>query len=72
MTDQPDLADNLLRGAPAIARYLHGSARKEDIRRVYHEAATGRWPIFKEGGILFALKTRLRAPVRNNAWEKPR
>ncbi len=66
MPDQPDLASDLLRGARAIAEEIYGPSETEDeskkkARRLYHEQ--DRWPVFRpdDTGILYALKSRLRA-----------
>ena len=54
------LKDDLLRGARRIARELYPADESEKaLRRVYNEQH--RWPIWSEDGVLFALRSRLRA-----------
>jgi hypothetical protein len=54
------LADDLLVGAPAIARFVFGADGAAEIRRTYHLAATGALPgLFKMGGLLAARKSKL-------------
>ena len=65
-----DLASDLLRGAKNIALELYGSDDPAAQRRVYHEQ--DRWPIFQldESGVLYALKSRLRAHLEAKSIEK--
>ncbi len=51
------LADDVLRGAEAIAGFLYGDARQR--RKVYHLAETSRLPIFRLGSVLCARRTVL-------------
>lgn len=51
------LADDLLRGAEAIAEFLYGDAGQR--RKVYHLAETSRLPIFRLGSVLCARRTVL-------------
>jgi predicted kinase len=51
------LADDLLRGADAIADYLYGDPTQR--RKVYHLAETSRLPIFRLGSVLCARRTVL-------------
>ncbi len=51
------LADDLLRGAEAIAEFLYGDATQR--RKVYHLAETSRLPIFRLGSVLCARKSVL-------------
>ena len=51
------IADDILRGASAIAIFLHGDAAKR--RSVYHEASRGRLPTFRFSGRLCARKSTL-------------
>jgi hypothetical protein len=51
----PSLADDILRGAPAIARFLG-----EDVRYVYYLCAQGYIPCGKVGDRWIASKARLR------------
>lgn len=54
----PDkLADDLLRGAEAIAEFLYGDAGQR--RKVYHLAETSRLPIFRLGSVLCARRSVL-------------
>jgi hypothetical protein len=65
MADQSGLASDLLRGAKSI-----GSDDSAAQRRVYHEQ--DRWPIFQldETGVLYALRSRLRAHLEAKSIEK--
>jgi hypothetical protein len=57
-TATPDkLADDLLRGAEAIAEFLYGDAGQR--RKVYHLAETSRLPIFRLGSVLCARRSVL-------------
>ncbi len=56
-SDQPDLSDDLLVGANAIAEFMFGDPHKR--RQVYHLAQTGQLPIFKLSANLCARKSRL-------------
>lgn len=51
------LADDVLRGAEAIADFLFGDASQR--RKVYHLAETSRLPIFRLGSVLCARRTVL-------------
>ena len=51
------IADDLLRGAEAIADFLYGDATQR--RKVYHLAETSRLPIFRLGSVLCARRTVL-------------
>jgi hypothetical protein len=51
------LADDLLEGAEAIAKFLYGDERKR--RKVYHVAESGKLPTFRLGAILCARKSKL-------------
>src|SRR5262245_2661481 len=70
MTDQPDLADDLLRGGEALAREIYGSTDPAAVRRIYHEQA--RWPIFKldDTGVLYGLRSRISAHLAAKSAEK--
>ena len=50
-------ADDVLRGAEAIADFLYGDATQR--RKVYHLAGTSRLPIFRLGSVLCARRTVL-------------
>jgi hypothetical protein len=70
MLDQPDLADDLLRGAKAIAAVIYGTDDDAAIRRLYHEQE--RWPVFRldENGVLYALRSRIKAHLLAKSAEK--
>ncbi len=56
----PNLADDLLRGADAIAEFVFGSP--DERRKVYYLTAiakTRRLPVFRMGSVLCARKTKL-------------
>jgi hypothetical protein len=55
----PILADDLLRGADAIAEYMFGSARHR--RKVYYLStdAKSRLPVFRMGSVICARKSTL-------------
>jgi hypothetical protein len=52
----PELADDLLRGAEAIAHFLGCETR----RTVYHLVATSNLPVFKLGSMICGRKSVLR------------
>jgi hypothetical protein len=54
---QPDFANDLLRGAEAIAEFLYGS--RELRRNIYHLVATSNLPVFKLGSMICARKSAL-------------
>ena len=54
--DEP-LADDVMRGAEAIADFLYGDATQR--RKVYHLAETSRLPIFRLGSVLCARRSVL-------------
>ena len=60
MSDNPDLADDLLDGADAIANFLGPGWNP---RRVYHAASNHWFPIFRVGNRLTARKSKLRQRV---------
>ena len=73
MSDQPDLAvvhGDLLRGAKEICLEIYGVDDEPTIRRLYHEQA--RWPVFKldDSGVLYALRSRIRAHLLAKSMEK--
>src|SRR5262245_12403584 len=70
MADQADLAGDLLRGAKAIGQELYGKSDRKTVRKVYHEQS--KWPIFKldDSGVLYALRSRLRAHLEAKSAEK--
>lgn len=57
VTAEPCLADDMLRGAEAIAEFLFGDARQR--RKVYHVVECGKLPTFRLGAILCARKSKL-------------
>jgi hypothetical protein len=65
-----DLADDLIRGAREIAQAIYGKSDRAAQRRLYNEQEA--WGIFqlKEGGPLYALRSRLRGIVLAKAAEK--
>jgi hypothetical protein len=52
-----NLADDMLRGADAIAEFVYGDPGQR--RKVYHLAETSRLPIFRLGSVLCARKSVL-------------
>ena len=63
-TQEPPLADDLLTGAAAIARYIFGS--EEERRRVYWLADSGQLPVFRIGSTLCARKSRILRAVEQH------
>ena len=57
------LADDLLRGAEAIAEHLYGHPRHR--RKVYHLAKTKRLPVFRLGSTLCARRSTLIAWIED-------
>jgi hypothetical protein len=55
------LADDILRGAEAIAQELYGDKTPASRRKVYHVAENGKLPTFRLGAILCARKSKLLA-----------
>jgi hypothetical protein len=69
----PELADDILRGADAIAAFIFGKTRS-NRRKVYYLAETSRLPVFRLGAVLCARKSVLlgwisgqESRVRSNA-----
>jgi hypothetical protein len=56
-TTSDSLADDMLRGADAIAEFLYGDGGQR--RKVYHLAETSRLPIFRLGSVLHARRSIL-------------
>jgi hypothetical protein len=52
-----ELANDLLRGADEIAKFLYGDSTQR--RKVYHLAATSNLPVFKLGSMICARKSVL-------------
>ena len=50
-----DFANDLLRGADEIAQFLYGDPSQR--RKVYHLAATSKFPAFKLGSMICARKS---------------
>jgi hypothetical protein len=69
MSDQFDLADDLLRGGKVIAKEIYGKDDRKHIRKIYHEQ--NKFPIFQldDSGVLYALKSRLRAHLEAKSAE---
>lgn len=61
MTAQPDLCNDLLRGADEIAEFMFGDKSKR--RRVYH--LMGRLPVFRLGNIVCARKSSLLSMIQD-------
>jgi hypothetical protein len=59
----------MLRGAPAISTFMFGDDTDENVRKVYYEASKKRWPIFRDGNLLCALKDRMNAAVEAKSAE---
>jgi hypothetical protein len=57
ISTQPELADDLLRGADEIARFIFGGARAR--RKVYYLAECTKLPVFRLGSVLCARKSVL-------------
>ena len=51
------LAEDLLRGADAIAEFFFGT--RSERRKIYHLAESSRLPVFRMGSVLCARKSRL-------------
>jgi hypothetical protein len=70
MSDQLDLANDLLRGAKVIAKEIYGKDDRKAVRRLYHEQT--KLPIFQldDTGFLYALRSRLRAHLEAKSAEK--
>jgi hypothetical protein len=70
MSDQIDLAANLLRGAAAIAQEMFGVSDRSARRKVYH--LQDQIPVFQldDSGTLYAFRSRLRAHLEARSAEK--
>src|SRR5262249_9256168 len=70
MSDQSGLADDLLRGAAAIAQEMFGVSDRSAQRKVYH--LQNQIPVFQldEYGTLYALRSHLRAHLEQRSNEK--
>jgi hypothetical protein len=56
--ENDNFADDLLRGAKAIAEFYYGHERF--ARRVFHLVDGGKFPVFREGAVICARKSTLR------------
>ncbi|WP_441256203.1 DNA-binding protein [Bradyrhizobium sp. 482_C4_N1_1] len=61
MRGEGEIADDLLEGAEAIARYMFGTGTATKRRRVYHLAATSDLPLFRLGEIICGRRSTLLA-----------
>jgi hypothetical protein len=70
MAAQADLADDLLRGAAAIAEEMFGSSDRSALRKVYH--LQNQIPVFQldASGLLYCLRSRLRAHLEAKSVAK--
>ena len=70
MSDQRDLAADLVRGGKVLAKEIYGHDDPKHIRKLYHEQ--DRFPIFQldDSGVLYALRSRLRAHLEAKSAEK--
>jgi hypothetical protein len=57
VTQQLSFSDDILRGARAIAGFYYGDPMH--ARKVFHLAASGRFPVFREGNVICARKSTL-------------
>lgn len=55
----PELADDLLRGADEIAKFIFGEKRKGNRRKVYYLAECTKLPVFRLGSVLCARRSVL-------------
>jgi hypothetical protein len=64
-----NLSSDLLRGAAQIAAEIYGDSGRKAQRRLYHEQ--DRWPVFRldDTGVLYALRSRLRAHLEMKSIE---
>lgn len=60
--NDPEFADDLLRGADAIAAFLYGSPKLR--RKVYHLVASSNLPVFKLGAMICARRSVLMEWIR--------
>lgn len=56
-TSSPELADDLLRGADAIAEFIFGE--RGSRRKIYYLAETSHLPVFRLGAVLCARRSVL-------------
>jgi hypothetical protein len=57
------IADDLLIGAYAIAKFWYGAATHQNRRKIFNARIKSRLPIFSVGGRLVARKSQLRAEI---------
>lgn len=55
----PALADDMLHGAKAIARFIYGDDSDKNTRRIYHAADKLGMPTFQMGATVCARKSTL-------------
>jgi hypothetical protein len=56
---QPDLSEDLLRGARQIGEYIYGNHHHCHRRKIYHLVQTSRLPVFRLGSVLCARRSVL-------------
>jgi hypothetical protein len=56
-----ELADDLLRGADAIAEFIFGGERGKNRRKIYYLAETSHLPVFRLGAVVCARRSVLLA-----------
>ena len=61
--EDPEFAEDALRGASAISAFLYGTPKMR--RKVYHLAATSKLPFFKIGSLICARKSELLAHFKD-------
>jgi hypothetical protein len=54
-----ELADDLLRGADEIAKFMFGNHRRAGRRKIYYLAKATRLPVFRIGSVLCARRSVL-------------
>ena len=55
----PDLAEDMLKGAEAIAHFVFGKTGKNGRRKIYYLAETSHLPVFRLGSVLCARRSVL-------------
>ena len=60
LADAEDLADDVLKGAAAISKFMN-----EDTRSVFYMISKGRLPVYRIGESMRARKSTLRAWIAN-------
>jgi hypothetical protein len=56
-TEPPELAQDILRGADRIAKFVFGDPAER--RKIYHLAETSKIPVFRLGAVLCARRSTL-------------